>query len=191
MNRFISCHSVFLPQKPRYDHFSRRQFPFFCHLLLGISLCLSLSAPVLVGLFSCLLFCVFSSCAGFAVPQKTPPAQSLGVREGICSFLPAAAGPFRSTETSSHREQCLQHSGNVMISHFKHCHSVSSFHFLIGDRSIHESLRCKVSSSYRSAVHVLQERNNSYHIQQLENERGFFFILSGNDSLYIMFPSYR
>lgn len=162
MNRFVSCQSVFLPQKLRYDHFSRRQFPFFCLVCSSVSAFVSVCQHLCqLGLFSCLPFCLFSSRAGFPLPQKTPPAQSLGVREGISSFLPAAVGAFRSAEMSSHWEWCLQHSSNIMISHFKHCHSVSSFHFLIGDRSIHESLWCKVSSSYRSAMHMLQARNNS------------------------------
>lgn len=166
MNRFISCQPVFLPQKQRYDHFSRRYFPFFCLVCSSVSAFVSVCQRLCrVGLFSCLMFCLFSLRAGFALPQQTPPARSLGVREGIRSFLPAAVGAFRSPETSSHRERCLQHSGNIMISHFKHCHSVSSFHFLIGDRSIHESLRCKVSSGYRSAVHMLWARNNSYHVR--------------------------
>lgn len=159
MNHFVSSPSVFLPQKQQYDHFSVRQFPFFCHLLFSISLCLSLSVSVSVRIIR--LSAVFLVLIASRLCTPPPPAQSLGFSKGIHLSLPAAAGTFRSTGSSLHQEQCLQHSGNITISHFKNCHSVSSFHFLIGDRSILESLRCKVSSSYRSATHMLQARNNS------------------------------
>lgn len=139
-------------------------------LLLGLNLSVSVSG----GLFSCLLFCWLSWQAGIVLPQQTPPAQSLGVTEGILSFPQAAVGAFRSTEMSSQWERCLQHSVNITISHFRRCHSMSSFHFLIEDRSIHESLWCKVSSSYRSAVHMLQARNNGYLYGSLRREEGFF-----------------
>lgn len=144
-------------------------------LLLGTSLCLNLSATVSGGLFSCLLFCWLSWQAGIVLPQQTPPAQSLGVTEGMLSFPQAAVGAFRSAEMSSQWEWCLQHSVNITISHFRHCHSMSSFHFLIGDRSIHESLGCKVSSSYTSVVHMLRARNNSYLYGSLRREEGVFW----------------
>jgi len=162
VNHFVSSPSVFLPQKQQYDPFSVRQFPFFCLVCSSASAIVSVCRCLCqLGLFGCLLFSLFSSQAGFALLQKPPPAQSLGFRKGIHLSLPAAAGTFRNAGSSLHQEQCLQHSGNITISHFKNCHSVSSFHFLIEDRSILESLQYKVSSSYRSATHMLQARNNS------------------------------
>lgn len=175
MNRFVSSQSVFLPQRLQHDHFSRRYLPFFCLICSSVSACVSVCRCLCqLGLLSCLLFSLFSSQASFALPQKPPPAQSLGFSKGIRSFLPAAAGTFRSTESSSRTKNNACSALETLLFPTLNIVTLCLHFILIGDRSILESLQCKVSSSYRSAMHMLQARNNSQHVQQLQNDFFFF-----------------
>lgn len=174
------------------DHFCWRWFPFFCLVCSSVPAVVSVCQRLCrVGLFSCLLFCWLSSQAGIVLPQKAPPARSLGVTEGILSFPHAAAGAFRNTEMSSHWERCLQHSVSITISHFKRCHSTSSFHFLIGDRSVHESLWCKVVQVTEVPCTCSKQETIVTMYSSLRRKEGVFLMSSGNDSLYIMFPPHR
>lgn len=169
--------------------------PFFCLVYSSLSAFVSICQHLCrVGFFHCLLFHQLSSQAGrhCAAPEGstcTVPGHYRGV---LCALISTGScRVFRSTEMSSRWERCLQRSVNITISHFKRCHCMSSFHFLIGDRSIRESLWCKVSSSYRSTMHMLRARNDGYLYGSLRRKEGFFFMSSGNDSLYIMFPPHR
>lgn len=155
---------------------------------------LSQFVSICVGWDYSVVCCFAGSCCRQALccPRRLHLHSPWVLRGVLCALISTGScRAFRSAEMSSQWERCLQHSVNITISHFKRCHCMSSFHFLIGDRSVHESLWCKVSSSYRTAAHMLQARNNGYLYGSLRRKDGVFLMSSGNDSLYIMFPPHR